>query len=82
MVSVRLPGELEQRLEQRSLQDNMTKSDIIKEALQEYLDKRERTDSPYLLGEDLFGKYGSGIGSLSFDYKKHVREKIHAKKSN
>lgn len=82
MISVRLPHELEQRLEQLCLKNKMTKSEIINVALKEYLDKRERNENPYFLGEELFGKYGSSIGVLSFDYKKHVREKIHARKSN
>lgn len=82
MVSVRLPDEMEQRLEQLSVREKTTKTEIIREALQEYLDKKDRAESPYIMGEDLFGKYGSGIGSLSCNYKKNVREKIHAKKSD
>lgn len=80
MISLRLPLELEKKLEEFSVKEQMTKSDIIREALQEYMDKREREKHPYLLGEDLFGKYGSGSGSLSTQYKRTVREKIHAKK--
>jgi predicted DNA-binding protein len=82
MLSVRLTPELEQKLEQWAVKEKTTKSDIIKEALQEYFDKRELTENPYLLGEDMFGKYGSGNSSLSQDYKKTVRDKIHAKKSD
>lgn len=42
----------------------------------------EKTKQPYKLGEDLFGKYGSGDGTLSKDYKKKVREKIREKMSH
>lgn len=80
MVSVRLPKEVEHKLDQLSQQEKRSKSDIIKDALEEYLGKIEKTQQPYILGEDLFGKYGSGSGELSREYKRLVREKIHAKK--
>ena len=79
MVSVRLPRGMEQKLERLSAKGKISKSEIIKEALEEYLNKLEQAEQPYILGEELFGKYGSGSGVLSRDYKKLVRGKIHAK---
>ena len=79
MFSIRLPKELEKKVEELSKKEQVTKSDIVREALQEYIDKREKAEHPYLLGEDLFGKYGSDSGSRSVEYKKIVRDKIHAK---
>lgn len=79
MVSVRLPQSMEDRLEKLSVKGNKSKSELIKEALEEYLNKAERSEQPFLLGENLFGRYGSGFGTLSRDYKKLVRTKIHAK---
>jgi len=35
--------------------------------------------TPYQLGKDLFGKYGSGKGNLSQDYKKILKEKLREK---
>lgn len=82
MVSVRLPRELEEKLESVSKSENLTKTDIIKEALEEYIVNIEKSKQPYKLGEDLFGKYGSGDGTLSRDYKKKVRGKVHEKMSH
>ncbi len=82
MISVRLSKELEEKIELLSKEENVTKSDIIKEALNEYLISHEKKRSPYDLGEELFGTHGSGKGNLSKSYKKKVREKIYAKISH
>ncbi|TYB87856.1 MAG: CopG family transcriptional regulator [Kosmotoga sp.] len=82
MISVRLPKELEDKIERLSKQENMTKSDIVKEALSKYITEYENKSNPYELGEELFGKHGSGKGDLSRVYKKKVREKINEKMSH
>lgn len=82
MFSIRLPGEMNKRIEILASREQKTKTEIVKEALQEYLDKQEKLENPFELGKDLFGKYGSGAGNLAAEYKKIVRDKIHAKKSN
>lgn len=82
MISVRLSRELEDRIERLSKQENMTKSDIIKEALSKYITEHENKSNPYELGKELFGKHGSGKGDLSRVYKKKVREKINEKMSH
>ena len=82
MISLRLPKELEEKLESMSKKEQLTKSDMIREALEIYLVDKEKSKQPYKLGEDLFGKYGSGDGKLSKEYKKKVKEKIHGKMSH
>lgn len=82
MISVRLSKELEEKIELISKQENVTKSDIIKEALNEYITDHQKKRSPYDLGNELFGQYGSGKGDLSKSYKKKVREKIYEKMSH
>lgn len=42
-------------------------------------EKENPTLTPYQLGKDLFGKYGSGKGNLSQDYKKILKEKLRGK---
>ena len=77
MTTVRLPVEIEERLQILSIEKNKSKSDIIREAL-ELLFKSETGDKDsYELGLPYFGKYGSGASEK--DYKKLVKEKIHAK---
>lgn len=79
MVSVRLSKQLEEKINLLSKRKNISKSEIIKEALEKYFDDYERQEDPYGLGEELFGKYGSGKVNLSVTYKKKVREKINEK---
>jgi Arc/MetJ-type ribon-helix-helix transcriptional regulator len=77
MTSVRLPAELEEKLEMLSLSKHKTKSEIIKEALELLLDTENQKKDSYALGREYFGRYGSGGSSES--YKDRVKEKIRAK---
>ena len=81
MISVRLSEELKAKLEAVAKQKNMTKSDVVKEALSQYIIGQQMKQSPYELGKDLFGLHGSGEHDLSKSYKQKVREKIDAKNS-
>lgn len=81
MLSVRLPKELEEKINMLSEQENSTKSDLVKKALEKYINEKEKQFQPYDLGKELFGKYGSGEGDLSVCYKQKVRKKIDEKTS-
>ncbi len=82
MTTVRLPLELEQRLEILSKQKHKSKTEIIKEALENLFYKEEAEKDSYELGKELFGKYGSGDGSLSTSYKEKIKDKINAKRNS
>ncbi len=82
MTSIRLPSDVETKLAAIAKSEKTTKSDIIKKALASYLESYFITTSPYELGKDLFGNYGSGQSILSTEYKKMIKEKIHAKHSH
>ncbi|MEW6669271.1 MAG: ribbon-helix-helix domain-containing protein [Thermodesulfobacteriota bacterium] len=79
MSSIRLPAEMEQKLQGIAETEKTTKSEIIKQALQQFFDAYEETALPFELGKDLFGRHGSSQGNLSKDYKKIIKEKVHAK---
>ena len=81
MLSVRLPKELEEKINMLSEQENSTKSDLVKKALEKYIEEKEKQSQPYDLGKELFGNYGSGEGDLSVSYKQEVRKKIDEKTS-
>lgn len=81
MRAIRLPFEFEKKIDQIAEKEYITKTEVIKKALEEYFEGYFSKTSVYELGEDLFGKYGSGVGSLSKDYRKKVREKINEKHS-
>ena len=79
MTTVRLPIEMEQKLDSLSRSQHKSKTELIKEALEAYLDQGNSEKDSYEIGEEYFGKYGSGIGSLSVTYKKRIKEKLDAK---
>lgn len=76
MTTVRLPADMEQRLESLAKARKATKSDIIKEAIEAYLARGDSLADSYALGRDYFGRWGSGDGTLSRTYKKRLKEKI------
>ena len=80
MLAVRLSEELEADLGRYAQALSRTKSDVVKEALALYLDaqKRKSETTPYQLGEELFGRYGSGDGDRSVTYKQRLRDKLRA----
>ena len=59
-LTVRLESDLDRRLSERCQAEGKTKSEIVSVALRSYLD--EERPSPYVLGELLFGRYGSRAG--------------------
>jgi predicted transcriptional regulator len=81
MLALRLPFELEQKLEEVSLQKKTTKSELLRNALEEYLKQFDDTNSAYELGAEFFGKYGSGVSDNSVNYKKKLKERLNAKHS-
>lgn len=77
-ITVRLPSEIEAKLIKIATIENKSKSDIIRESLELYLD-RFSEHSPFELGKKNFGKHGSGTGDLSINSEKILREKIREK---
>jgi len=82
MLNVRLSEDLEKKLKQYSIEENLPKSSIVKEALAQYFTKKERNASPFAVGSDLFGLEGSGRSNASTTYKKTLKEKLNAKHSH
>jgi len=81
MLSIRLSSDIETKLEQISKTENMSKSEIIKSALDLYFKKYHELTSPYELGKDLFGKAGGGQSNSSKEYKTILKGKLRAKHS-
>ena len=79
MLSVRLPVELEKRVSQIATAERRTKTEIVRTALEVYVESKERVGSSYDLGKSLFGRQGSGRSELSVSYKSIVKERIRAK---
>jgi len=79
-LTVKLDEALERSLERRSAERGVPKSVVVKEALAEYL-AREPV-SAYAAGQDLFGRHGSGDGSLSVRRRERFAETVDAKRRN
>ena len=82
MISLRLSDKTEKQLNEIAENEQSSKSAIIKDALNMYFNDYYRKLTPYDLGKDLFGKYGSNSGNLSVDYKELIKRKLHAKRSH
>jgi len=81
MTTVRLPDDIEKRLASLSRTKKKTKSELIKEALEQFFYQQGNEKDSYELGKEYFGQYGSGKGNLSVEYKKLIKEKIYAKRN-
>lgn len=81
MLTVRLPQALEDRLKQTAAAEKRTKTQVIHAALEAYLRAQRSQKSAFELGEDLFGRHGSGTGDLSTTYKRVLKERIRAKRT-
>ncbi len=79
MRSVRLPEDLDKELEILADQKNVSRSNIIKEALVEYMAKEKKYNQPYELGSRYFGKHGSGESDRSVSYKSRIKDKLRDK---
>lgn len=82
MLALRLPFELEEKLEEVSSFQKKSKSELLRNALEEYLNKFEKQNNAFELGEEFFGKYGSGVSDNSVNYKKKMKERLGAKRSS
>ncbi len=81
MTTVRLNEEILNKISTLIKVEKSTKSEVIKKAIIEYYNKRAKNLSPFEIGMDLFGKYGSRE-SLSNNYKIKLKEKLHEKYPN
>ena len=78
MITLRLDSKLEQTINELSHQMGLTKSELIRKSITEFITKLEQP-SAWELGNDVFGKYSSGKDNLSTDRKRLIKQKIRAK---
>ena len=80
ITTARLPQELRSKLDYLAARKNVTKSQIIIEALEMYYQQEdEEPIDSYKLGLPFFGKYNLGPGDLSVTYKERLKEIIRKK---
>ena len=78
-ISVRLNSKLERQLEQFARREGISKSELIRRCLEDFLSRRHQVPFPWELGKELFGREGSGRSDLSTNRKSILREKLHGK---
>lgn len=82
MLNIRLDEELERKLELIRKKKGISKSALVKEALNQYIDEETSQLSAYELGKDLFDAEEGGSPEGSKNYKDQLKEKLHGKFSH
>ncbi len=79
MITLRLDPKLEKTINHTAQRLGVSKSELIRKSVTEFIDKLEQP-SPWELGSEFFGKYASGQDNLSQDRKILIKNKIRSKK--
>jgi predicted DNA-binding protein len=80
-ISLRLDDRLTRMLASLAKARGISKSELIRTCLDQYLVSQEQEQTAWEVGKDLFGCYKSGQGDLSVRAKEIVRERIHARRA-
>jgi hypothetical protein len=80
-ISLRLDERLTRKLASVAKARGISKSELIRKCLDEYLAGEEEGPTAWDLGRDLFGCFDSGQGDLSARAKEIARERIHARRA-
>lgn len=80
VLTVRLPSVLQSRLDAFSASRHVSRSAIVKAALDRYLEQEEGAQDALSVGAAFFGKFASGEGNLSTAYKTRLKQKLREKK--
>jgi len=79
MVSLRLSKQLEQWLARAARLAGVSKSEFVRQCIEDRKQSEESRPTAYEMGKDLFGKVGSGRGDLARNGEQILRERFHAK---
>jgi predicted DNA-binding protein len=79
MLSVRLDPKTEQALERSAHLKGLTKSQFLRNLIDQVLAEESRRATPWQLGNERFGRFGSGSSDRSTRRKIVLREKLNAK---
>ena len=79
MITLRLDPKLEQDLNNTAKNLGLSKSELIRRSIHDYIGRLSKQNA-WEVGEELFGKYSSGLGNLSIDRKELIKNKIKTKR--
>ena len=80
-ISLRLDDQLQRQLVSAAKAQGISKSELIRTCLGEYLANGAQGATAWELGQRLFGCFDSGRGDLSVRAKEIARERIHARRT-
>ena len=75
MIAIRLKPILEKKIELMASAQGISKSELVRRSLVEYLQKEENKNA-WLIGENLFGKYESENTDLAENSEKYLKNKF------
>jgi predicted DNA-binding protein len=80
-ISLRLDDQLERELNKYARRAGKPKSELIRNLIADFVNKKANRLTPWELGKEVFGREGSGRGNLAQNRKSILKEKLHAKKN-
>jgi hypothetical protein len=80
-ISLRLDNRLARKLASVAKARGISKCELIRKCLDEYLAGEEEEPTAWHLGKHLFGCYDSGQGDLAVRAKEVARKRIHARRA-
>jgi hypothetical protein len=81
-ISLRLDEELSRKVTALAQARGISKSQLVRMCLDQYLAGAEQEMTAWELGKHLFGCFDSGRSDLSVRAKEVARERIHARRAN
>jgi predicted DNA-binding protein len=79
-LSLRLPRALTLRLERAARREGISKSEFVRQCLEERFAVEENAVSAWELGQGLFGRFASGKPNLARSHKDIVKQKLQKKR--
>jgi len=77
IASVRLDEATERELRSIAEAEGLTKSELVRQSVRQYLAARRQHRTAWEIGKDLFGQEASGRSDLSVSGESILRERLH-----
>ncbi|MBU2652726.1 MAG: ribbon-helix-helix protein, CopG family [bacterium] len=78
-ITARLKEVTDKKLRLLCNLEGVSRTEIIKESIEEYFNRHVPGIAPYEMGKNLFGRFASSKGNLSINGKKYLKKKLREK---
>lgn len=82
MISLRLDSKIERELKRVAKAKGLSQSEYLRNILVDRLEQESADQTPWSLGQEMFGKYGSGQTDRATNRKALLKDKLRAAKSS